>query len=108
MAIGLLASGSYAYASSNTFGGAVEHSGEGSQTISGFDVSAITYTLASDPTELSAVEFTIDGTATDVRAKVLSTSTTYVSCEVVSGTRWTCPITNAVAEVDELAVIAVQ
>jgi hypothetical protein len=60
------------------------------------------------PTAYDAVFFDLDGTAGDVRVKVLSAATTFSTCSVTTGTSWTCPITNTVAESDSLTVIAVQ
>jgi hypothetical protein len=110
MVLVLLASGSsYALMSSNTFAGAPPKSGSGSGAISGFAVSNVHYELGSiNPTAYDAVSFDLDGTAGDVRVKVLSAATTFSTCSVTTGTSWTCPITNTVAESDSLTVIAVQ
>jgi hypothetical protein len=111
LVIGLLAAGSYALTASNTFANATNKSGIGSQAITGFAVSNVHYTLdATDNTVYSAVTFDLDGTAGDVRAKVLSTATTYVTCDNTDAITfsWTCPVTNTVAESDSLTVIAVQ
>jgi hypothetical protein len=110
MVLVLLASGSsYAMTSSNTFAGAPPKSGSGTGAISGFAISDVRYELdAANPTMYSAVTFDLDGTAGDVRAKVLGTATTFSTCSVTTGASWTCPITNTVAESDSLTVIAVQ
>ncbi len=109
MVAGLIGSASYAMTASNTFESTTNQSGQGEQTISGFEVSNVTYTLdAVDPEKYSAVKFDLDGTATDVRAKVTAAGATYSTCSVTTGTSWTCPITNTVAESGELTVIAVQ
>jgi hypothetical protein len=101
--------GSYALTSSNTFASAPPRSGSGTGAISGFAVSNVHYELdATNPTAYSAVTFDLDGTAGDVRAKVLGTATTFSTCSVTAGTSWTCPITNTVAESDSLTVIAAQ
>jgi hypothetical protein len=105
-----VASGSsYALTSSNTFASAPPKSGSGTGAISGFAVSNVHYELGSiNPTAYDAVSFDLDGTAGDVRVKVLSAATTFSTCSVTTGTSWTCPITNTVAESDSLTVIAVQ
>ena len=109
MAVGLLASGAYALTASNTFSDAANQSGTGSETITGYEVSNVHYVLdATDVTKYSAVTFDLDGTAGDVRAKVLGSATAYSTCTETTGTGWTCPITNTVAESDSLTVIAVQ
>lgn len=106
---GLLGTASYALTASNTFASSVNQSGQGAQTISGFAVSNVTYTLdAINPENLSAVDFDLDGPASDARAKVRSTATTYSTCTNTTGNHWTCPVTDAVADADELTVIAVQ
>lgn len=106
---GLLGAGSYAMTASNTFASATNQSGQGAQTISGFAVSNVTYTLDSlDPEVYSAVEFDLDGTAGDVRAKVVSTATTYSTCSNTTGNHWSCSISDRVDASDELTVIAVQ
>jgi hypothetical protein len=107
--LALLASGSYAFTSANTFAGATPRSGSGTGAISGFAISNVHYELdATDNTRFSAVTFDLDGIAGDVRAKVLAAATTFSTCSVTTGTSWTCPITNTVAESDSLTVIAVQ
>jgi hypothetical protein len=105
---GLIGSASYAMTASNTFSGA-NKSGEGSQVISGFAVSNVSYTLDSlDPEKYSAVDFDLDGAAGDVRAKVTSAGTTYSTCSNTTGNHWSCSITDTVASANELTVIAVQ
>jgi hypothetical protein len=107
--LALLASGSYAFTSANTFAGATPRSGSGTGAISGFAISNVHYELdATDNTRFSAVTFDLDGIAGDVRAKVLGAATTFSTCSVTTGTSWTCPITNTVAESDSQTVIAVQ
>jgi hypothetical protein len=110
MVLVFVASGSsYALTSSNTFASAPPKSGSGTGAISGFAVSNVHYELdAINPSAYSAVTFDLDGTAGDVRAKVLGTATTFSTCSVTTGTSWTCPITNTVAESDSLTVIAIQ
>ena len=72
-------------------------------------MSNVTYTLdALDPENYSAVDFDLDGVASDVRAKVRTAALTYSTCSNTVGNHWTCPITDSVASSDELTVIAVQ
>ncbi len=106
---GMLGSASYAMTASNTFASATNQSGQGAQSITGFDVSNVTFTLdALNPENYSAVDFDLDGAASDVRAKVRTAATSYSTCSNPSGTHWTCPITDSVASSDQLTVIAVQ
>ena len=106
---GLIGSASYAMTMSNTFEIATNQAGEGSQAITGFEVSDVSYTLdATDPTLYSAVSFTLDGVAGTVRAKVTAVGGTYSTCTPGALNSWSCAITNTVASADELTVIAVQ
>lgn len=105
---GLIGSASYAMTASNTFADATNQAGEGSQTITGFAVSNVSYTLGANPESYSAVSFDLDGAASDVRAKVTAAGTTYATCTNSAANSWTCPITNSVASADELTVIAIQ
>jgi hypothetical protein len=109
MVLALLASGSYALTASNAFAGAIPKSGGGAQAISGFAVSNVHYELdATDSTKYRAVTFDLDGTAGDVRAKVLDSATTFSTCSITTGVSWRCPISNTIAESDSLTVIAVE
>ena len=106
---GMLGTASYALTASNTFASATNQGGQGAQTISGFDVSNVEYTLdALNPENLSAVDFDLDGAAGDVRAKVRTAAATYSTCSNTLGNHWTCPVTDSVASADQLTVIAVQ
>lgn len=107
IAAAVLATGAYAYTAANT----VEESraGDGAGTISGYDVSAVEYDLATDPTDIAAVRFTLNHDATTVKAKVSSGGTTYADCsESATANVWECDLTvdNSVLGADELTVIA--
>jgi hypothetical protein len=105
----LLGSATYALTASNTFASATNQAGQGAQTISGFAVSNVSYTLnGSNPENYSAVEFDLDGAAGDVRAKVTAAGATYSTCANTLANHWNCPITDSVASADQLTVIAVQ
>ena len=106
---GLLGTASYAMTASNTFASSTNQSGQGTQSITGYDVSNVSYTLsATNPENYSAVDFDLDGVASDVRAKVGTAATTYSTCSNSAGNHWTCPISDSVASSDQLTVIAVQ
>ncbi len=101
----------YGFTATNTVPGS--NAGDGQGTISGYDVSSIAYTLsASDPTLIDKVDFTLDQSAGDVKAKVDASSTTYTDCTVTGGTSVSCDFASgsepAVVDADELRVIAVQ
>lgn len=89
--------------------------GDGDADISGYTISNVKYTLdTTNPANLSKVAFSIAPTAggavpTTVRAKVVSSSTTYATCAVTTGTNWECALSGATAAAaDELRVIASQ
>ena len=108
MVAGLIGSASYAMTAANDFEDLESKGGQGSHDITGFVVSDVQYTLAANPENYSAVSFDLDGAAGTVRAKVTDIGTTYETCSIVTGMRWTCPISDSVASADELTVIAIQ
>lgn len=108
VALGVAAS-AYAFTASNTV--PASSAGIGSGTISGYTVSGVAYTLnASDPSRIAAVAFTLDAAATQVQAKVVSSSATYQACTVSGGTNVTCTFPAAsqptVLSADQLSVVA--
>ena len=88
--------------------------GSGAGAISGYNVTAVKYNLdASNPAEIDSVQFTLDASATTVRIKLDSGSTTYypaANC-TASGNNWTCttvsPTQATVAGANELSVVSV-
>lgn len=108
----VMASG-VAYTAANSV--EASNAGDGSQTISGYTVSAQDYTLnATNPGNVDSVSFTMvnDGTGTDtpgqVYVELVSGSGTYYSCTNVL-TTWTCTTTTpqaTAASVDSFRVIA--
>ncbi len=89
----IVATSSFAFAASNTVGGS--SAGIGSGAVGGYTVSAVQWTLdPANPAELDAVRFTLDGPATDVRARALSAPGVgvWAACSVVSGNTFTCPL----------------
>lgn len=84
--------------------------GAGSGGISGYVVSAISYTLnATTPTNVDAVVFTLDSAATTVKAKLSAAGSTFYACTNVAFV-WTCPTTSpqaTVGGIDQLTVVAV-
>jgi ABC-type glycerol-3-phosphate transport system substrate-binding protein len=93
---------------SNTVPSSVAGSGAGG--ISGYVVSAISYTLnATTPTNVDAVVFTLDAAAGTVKAKLTTAGNTFYACTNV-GFVWTCPTTSpqaTVSAIDQLTVVAV-
>jgi len=89
----VLGTTAFAYAASITFNGASNAgaAGQGSGTISGYNVTSIHYTLdANDPSNITGVTFSLaPNTATTVKAKLNGTGA-WVAC--TGGTSpWSCP-----------------
>jgi hypothetical protein len=102
-----LATGVYAFTATNTVPNS--NAGSGSGTISGYTVSGVAYTLnATTPSNIDSMTFTLNATATTVRAKIVSGSTTYTSCSIAGGVNVTCDFSPDVdiTTADQLSVIA--
>ena len=101
-----LSSGAYAFTATNTVPGT--SAGSGSGTISGYTVSAVQYQLASTPSDIDSVTFTLNANATTVKAKVVGASSTYTDCSISGGVSVTCDFSPdiAVSTADSLSVIA--
>jgi len=108
--VAVLVTASNAFTASNTV--PAQSAGSGSSTISGYTVSAVSYTLnATTPTNIDAVLFTLNAAATTVKAKLVNAETAYYACTNTSGMNWSCATTTPQATVtasDNLSVIAVQ
>lgn len=109
----LLSATAYGFAAANTV--PENGAGDGQGTISGYDVTAVTYTLNSTtPSNLATVAFDVDPTAgaaapTTVKVKLVSASSTWFGCTNTSGSTWSCTITGVTAAAaDELRVVAAQ
>ena len=102
-----LATGVYAFTATNTV--PASNAGSGSGTISGYTVSGIAYTLnATTPTDIDSMTFTLNSSASTVRAKIVSGSTTYTACSISGGVNVTCDFSPdiAITTADQLSVIA--
>jgi hypothetical protein len=102
-----LATGTYAFTATNTVPDS--NAGSGAGTISGYTVSAIAYQLnAATPSDIDSVTFTLNANATTVKAKVVSSSTSYTSCTIAGGVNVTCNFSPdiAITTADQLSVIA--
>jgi hypothetical protein len=94
----------YAFASSNSN---FRPSGEGANTIGGWAVSNIKYSLAEDSSTISAVEFDLDNPAGMVKASINSSSDAFYSCMNTMGTHWVCNTNQeSISSADALRVIA--
>ena len=102
----IVAASAYAFTASNTVPASA--AGDGSGVISGYTVTAVAYVLATDPSNIDKVTFTIaPATASQVKAKVVSGSTTYTNCTNTAGAV-TCDFSPdvSVLSADQLRVIA--
>ena len=95
----------YAFASSNS---GSHPGGEGTATISGWNVSNVHYFLTDDSAKISAVEFDLDGPAEMVEISLDSSEPRLFDCENGSGTHWTCRIDSLIniSSANELRVVA--
>jgi len=113
--VGLIITASvYAFAAANTV---VESgTGEGSEVISGYTVSNITYDTNDDgdPSTLDEVTFDLAattgaGTPTEVFAQVDASSSSWFTCSAGTPPSWACTITSTLTlDADELTVVAAQ
>ena len=102
-----LATGAYAFTATNTVPDS--NAGSGSGTISGYTVSNVAYQLnATTPSDIDSMTFTLNATATTVKAKIVSGSTTYTDCSIAGGVNVTCDFSPdiAITTADQLSVIA--
>ena len=108
----ILSAVAYGFAAANTV--PASGAGDGAGTITGYTISNVKYALnATTPANIDSVSFTVTpgGAAaapTTVKAKLVSSSTSYSAC-TLAGTTWTCNFTGVTAAAaDELRVIAAQ
>jgi hypothetical protein len=99
----------FAYAASNTV--AASKAGAGSGAISGYSITAVSWDLNdTSPQYLDKVTFNLGAAATEVKARVKKSDSTYyawVSCTVTTGTTYGCAFpasTVLTAEATELEV----
>lgn len=107
----LLAVAVYGFAASNTV--PTGQVGDGAGAISGYTVSAVTYTLNStNPSSLDEVHFVLSASASTVKVKLVSAGSTWYTCALDTATTgepndWECDTTGAtVAASNELKVVA--
>ena len=108
----ILSAAAYGFAAANTV--PASGAGDGAGAISGYTVGSVKYALnATNPANIDSVSFTLTpagaaGAPTTVKAKLVSTSTSYSACSL-TGSTWTCTFTGVTATAaDELRVIAAQ
>jgi hypothetical protein len=100
-----LATVSYAFAASNTVPDG--KAGDGSGTITGYNVTNVVYTQDSgNPVNITAVAFDLDAAAGTVRVRLI-TGGALQSCTNTAGTHWSCTITGVtVNAANTLEVVA--
>jgi hypothetical protein len=111
--IAVLIAVGFAYSAANTV--PPTGAGDGGNIISGYDVYNVHYVLASDPTRIAGVTFTVTATSgaaspTEVKIKLVSNGGAWFDCTAGQNYSWSCPINGQVTvlEADELRVVAGQ
>lgn len=106
----ILGTATYGFAASNTVADAGK-AGEGSNVVSGYTVTAVTYTLnSSDPNQLDAVDFTLDSAASDVYAGIDTSPSSTIewrSCTNPSGFDFHCDLSTVTITVTNAATLHV-
>jgi hypothetical protein len=107
------ASTAYAMAASNTLADAGK-AGDGSNTVSGYTVTGVTYNLdVTDPSLIASVEFDLDAAASSVAASLTDASSNETFASACSnggsGNHWTCTFgTVSALSADSFRVISAQ
>lgn len=95
----------YAFAAANTVPNT--RAGDGSGTVSGYNVTDVVYTLNStNPSTLDSVAFDLNAAAVQVKVQLVSSGSWY-DCALDTGTVWTCNTAGLnVSAIDQLRVVA--
>ncbi|MEW5827704.1 MAG: hypothetical protein AB1846_02350 [Chloroflexota bacterium] len=105
------ASTAFAMAASNTLADAGK-AGDGSNTVSGYTVTGVTYNLnPANPALIASVEFDLDAAASSVQASLTDAALTETFADACTntGNHWTCTFTGVTAlDAASLRVIAAQ
>jgi hypothetical protein len=101
----VLGTTAFAYAASITFSGGAGHAGQGTGAISGYDVTAVHYTLdTNNPGQIVGVQFTLNpDSATTVKARIDSGA--WATCSAAPSPR-TCGVTGSTSGATNLEVAA--
>lgn len=111
IAVIILMIAAYAYAAANSV--PETGAGDGSATISGYTITNVRYTLAADPSQISAVNFNISPTAgagpvREVQVQLVNGGT-WFACDESAAPAVTCSITGVtVLSANQFRVVAVQ
>jgi hypothetical protein len=104
----IVGSSAYGFAAANTVPDS--KAGDGTSTVSGYSVSAITYVLeTTDSSMIDTVTFTLDAAASQVQVQLVSGGTWYAADNGGSGNVWTVdPAAGAVTatSVNALRIVA--
>ncbi len=111
--VAVLVAVGFAYAAANTV--PVTGAGDGSEVISGYEVSKIHYgLLSSNPSFIDTVSFSldrsVDATNGTVKIELVEDSNIWFPCSSTDGTAWTCAIDGdvTVLAANNLRVVAAQ
>ena len=107
----VFATAAYAFAASNTFSDATNSAGDGVDTISGYVVSNVEYTLdTANPANVTQVEFDLDAPATTVKVSLSGEALQSCSEDLPTNpNHWICSISGVTATAaDNLRVSAAQ
>ena len=105
--VGVLGTSAYAFTAQNTITPQV--AGDGTNTVSGYTVSAVHFTANDDPTLGTTVTFHLSGTANSVQASGSTDGTGLVTCSVLglpAANDWTCDLNETLTATDNLRVAA--
>jgi hypothetical protein len=105
--VGVLGTSAYAFTAQNTIN--PQTAGDGTNTVSGFTVSAVHFSMPDDPAAGTTVTFHLSGTATTVKASGSVDGTGLVTCTGVglaAANDWTCDLNETLFDADNLRVAA--
>jgi predicted Fe-Mo cluster-binding NifX family protein len=108
LAVMILTMAIYGFAAGNTV--PVSKAGDGEGTVSGYTISAVTYTLnTTNPGNIDSVSFTTSPAVTagsTIKIKLVNAGTTWFTCSGAGTTSITCTTTGAdVLSADKLRVV---
>lgn len=95
----------YAFASIDTNSSPI--GGEGTGTISGYEVTDIGYHSDGNPSRIDSVTFTLNAAALSVKVKLIKAESKWYTCNNLNGNNWLCDTPGTSMEaVDQLTVVA--
>lgn len=100
----VLGTSAYAFTDNNVISAQV--AGDGSATVSGYNVSNVHFSIPDDPTDGTTVTFTLDGAANTVEASGNPAGTSLVPCSNTGGNDWSCDLAQTLHDVQDLRIAA--